>query len=125
MGFRCQVVPQVEACAAAPDWDEAPDDVGRLHDRLRIATLHLGSDRLRAFLDSAAREPAFDQAAARLAASDTERRRAAIEAVSARSGDRYLESFPPGRTGPVEMPGRMPGAELGTIARLRRRVRQR
>ncbi len=124
MGFRCMAAPQVEACEPAPDSGDAHDDIGRLHDRMRIATLHLGSERLRAFLESVRREPAFEQAAARLAASDTERRRASIEVVCSRSGDWYLDSFPPGRTGPVA-PARSRRAKLGTIERIRRRVRRR
>ncbi len=125
MGFRCMVAAQVEASAPAPDSEDARDDAGELHDRMRIATLHFGPERLRAFLESARREPAFEEAAARLAASDTERRRASIETLCARSDDWYLESFPPGRAGPVQMPGGVQGRKLGTIARIRRRVRRR
>lgn len=124
MGFRCMAVPQVEAGEPAPDSGEAHDDVGRLHDRMRIATLHLGPERLRAFLERARREPAFEQAAARLAASDTERRRAAIEVVCSRSGDWFLDSFPPGRTGPVA-PAQSRRAKLSTIEKIRQRVRGR
>ena len=125
MGFRCMVAAQVEASAPAPDPEDARDDAGELHDRMRIATLHFGPERLRAFLESAGREPAFEQAAARLAASDTERRRASIEALCARSDDWYLQSFPPGRPGPVELPAGAQGRKLGTIRRIRRRVRRR
>jgi len=123
MGFRCIVAAQVEAHAPAPDSQDAHEALARLHDRMRIATLHFGPERLESFLESARREPGFDEAAARLAASDTERRRAAIEAVCGRSIDWYLESFPPGRTGPVELPGA--GRRLGTVARIRRRLRRR
>src|SRR6185437_1771060 len=124
MGFRCLAVPQVEASELAADGADAHDDVGRLHDRLRIATLHLGPDRLRAFLQSARREPAFEQAAARLAASDTERRRASIEVVCSRSGDWFMDSFPPGLTGPVA-PARARRAKLSTLEKIRQRLRLR
>jgi len=93
MGFRCCIVPQVEAWAESPDEDGA-DDAGRLHDRLRIAALHLSPPLLRAFTDRASRLPSYDRAAARLAASDVELRRAAIEAVCAFPIDRYFEVFP-------------------------------
>ncbi len=125
MGFRCMVAAQVEARAPAPDSDDAGEALARLHDRLRIATLHLGPERLQAFLERARSEPGFEQAANRLAASDTERRRASIEAVCGRSDDWYLESFPPGRAGPVKLPGPGQGRRLGTVGRIRRRMRRR
>ncbi len=49
---------------------------------------------LRAFTDRASRLPSYDRAAERLAASDVELRRAAIEAVCAFPIDQYFEDFP-------------------------------
>ncbi len=93
MGFRCCIVPRVEAWAESPDEDRA-DDTGRLYDRLRIATLHLSPPRLQAFTDRASRLPSYESAAERLAASDVRLRRATIEAVCAFPIDRYFEQFP-------------------------------
>jgi hypothetical protein len=93
MGFRCCIVPQVEAWAESPDEDDA-DDAGRLYDRLRIATLHLSPPRLQELTDRASRLPSYDRAAERLAASDAELRRATIEAICALPIDRYFAQFP-------------------------------
>jgi hypothetical protein len=93
MGFRCCIVPQVEAWAESPDEDHAEDAAG-LYDRLRIATLHLSPARLQAFTERASLLPSYGQAAERLAASDVELRRATIEAVCAFPIDRYCETFP-------------------------------
>lgn len=94
MGFRCCIVPDVEVWGEAPDEDGAEDDAERLYDRLRIATLHFSSVRLQAFTDRASRLPSYDWAAERLAASDVDIRRTAIEAVCAFPADRYFDSFP-------------------------------
>jgi len=99
--------------------------VARLHDRLRIATLHLGQAGLDAFIVRTRALPAYEQAAQRLAASDTERRRASIEAVCALSIDWYFESFPPGHVGPVDTPAAVQRANVGTLQRIRRRARRR
>jgi hypothetical protein len=125
MGFRCSVSPQAQACAATPEADEPQDELARLHDRLRIATLHLGQAGLDAFIVRARALPAYEQAAQRLAASDTERRRASIEAVCALSIDWYFESFPPGHVGPVDTPAAVQRANVGTLQRIRRRARRR
>lgn len=52
-----------------------------LYDRLRIAALHLEQGPLDAFLERAARQPGYEQASARLRASDLGSRRALTEAV--------------------------------------------
>ena len=98
MGFRCCIVPHVDVWAEAADEDSANDDAGRLYDRLRIATLHFSPPRLQAFTDRASRLPSFDWAAERLAASDVELRRAAIEATCAFPVDQYVDDFPLRRT---------------------------
>jgi hypothetical protein len=100
MGFRCCILAHVEA------WEEAVEahdgggeaDAGRLYDRLRIAALHFSSPALQAFTDRASALPAYEPAAARLAASDLQLRRAAIEAVCAFPVAEYFQDFPPGRT---------------------------
>ncbi|MGO8904817.1 MAG: sulfotransferase family protein [Solirubrobacteraceae bacterium] len=97
MGFRCCILPHVEAWSEAADADDAADD-GGLYDRLRIATLHFSSPRLQAFTDRASHLPSYDRAAKRLAASDVELRRAAIEAVCAFPIDQYFDDFPLPRT---------------------------
>jgi hypothetical protein len=94
MGFRCRTVPQVEVWSEDAHEDDVEDDAARLHDRLRIATLHFDAPRLQAFTERASRSPWYDSAAARLMASDVERRRAAIAAVCAFPIDRYFDSFP-------------------------------
>ncbi|HEV3048561.1 MAG TPA: hypothetical protein VGY13_14500 [Solirubrobacteraceae bacterium] len=124
MGFRCSVSPRAEAWAPAPGAEEAREEVERLHERLRIATLHLGRAQLDAFVERARELPAYEQAARRLAASDTERRRASIEAVCALSIDWYFESFPPGQAGPVKTPAAVQRAKVGTLRRIRRRARR-
>jgi hypothetical protein len=94
MGFRCRAVPEVEVWSEDGHEDDIDDDVERLHDRLRIATLHFDGPRLRAFTERASGLSSYEEAAERLAASDVERRRAAIAAVCAFPIDRYFESFP-------------------------------
>ena len=93
MGFRCCIVPQVEAWAESPEEDRA-DEAACLYDRLRIATLHLSPPRLQAFTDRASRLPSYESAAERLAASDVKFRRASIEALCALPTDGYFERFP-------------------------------
>jgi hypothetical protein len=79
MGFCCCIVPHVEIWGEAADGEYADDDAGRLYDRLRIATLHFSPPRVKSFTDRASRLPSYDSAAKRLAASDVELRRGAIE----------------------------------------------
>ncbi len=93
MGFRCCIVPQVEAWAESPEEDRA-ENAASLYDRLRIATLHLGPSRLKPFTARASRLPSFELAAERLAASDVQLRRATIEAMCAFPTDGYFERFP-------------------------------
>jgi len=93
MGFRCCIVPQVEAWAERPQEDNV-DEAWHLYDRMRIATLHLNPPRLQAFTDRVGSLPSYGWAAERLAAGDVAPRRAAIEAVCTFSIDRYFESFP-------------------------------
>ncbi|HMH46517.1 MAG TPA: hypothetical protein VK538_02275 [Solirubrobacteraceae bacterium] len=93
MGFRCFIVPSVEVWTEPAAVDIASEDE-RLYDRLRIATLHFSPARLQAFTDRASRQPSYDEAAARLRATDVHLRRAAIEAVCAFSSDRYFDDFP-------------------------------
>lgn len=94
MGFQACALTKVEA------WGEDPHDrievqAGGLHDRLRLATLHFGAERLDAFIERAGLLPGYAAAAERLAASDVERRRAIIAATCAFSIDRYFTSFSP------------------------------
>jgi hypothetical protein len=97
MGFVCYIAPAAEAWRDVSAAD-APGEEELLYDRLRIAALHFGPDRLREFSDRAARLPAYQAAAQRLAASDVHSRRATIEAVSAFSIEQYFEAFPLRRT---------------------------
>jgi len=94
MGFRCAIVPQVEVWSENAEADEAGDDANRLHDRLRIAALHFDAARLRAFTERASGLPSYEWAAARLAASGVEHRRAVLAAVCAFPIARYFDSFP-------------------------------
>ncbi|HLM85863.1 MAG TPA: sulfotransferase [Solirubrobacteraceae bacterium] len=124
MGFRCCILPQVEAwieegkagsasrsadaeqaragsAAHAADAEEAQaggasqaEDAELLYDRLRIAALHFDEPRLNAFTERASRLPGYEVASERLAASDVQRRRAQIAAVCAFSIERYFQSFP-------------------------------
>jgi hypothetical protein len=93
MGFRCCIVPQVEVWGEDERGEEPGEAAEGLYDRMRIAALHLDAGRLRAFTDSVRGLPAYQAAAARLAASDVEQRRAAIAAVCAFPVGRYFESF--------------------------------
>jgi hypothetical protein len=96
MGFRCCVVPQVEVWTAPAPERRATDseDAGELYERLRIAALHLDPERLAAFTERARALPAYDEAAARLSATDVQVRRAAVDAICAFGIERYLTSFP-------------------------------
>jgi hypothetical protein len=90
MGFQCRTIPQIEAssddlCGAEPE-----GDAELLHDRMRIAALHLDPLRLRAFTARASRLPGYESAAQRLAASDVERKRDAIAAACTFPLDRCL-----------------------------------
>jgi hypothetical protein len=96
MGFRCRVVADVEVCSE-PGWEDDGDGDGgeaQLYDRMRIAALHFDAVRLRGFMDRISERPGYEQAVERLAASDVERRRAAIAAVCAYPIERYFEEFP-------------------------------
>jgi hypothetical protein len=94
MGFRCCIVPQVEAWGGDAGEVDGEDDAERLYDRFRIAALHFDAARLRAFTDHARQLASYEQVVERLAASDIKRRRAAIAAVCAFPIDRYFDSFP-------------------------------
>jgi hypothetical protein len=97
MGFRCAIVPDVEVWSGNADADELEEaelELDRLYDRLRIAALHFDDARLRAFTDRARSLPAYEQAAARLAASGVQHRRAVLAAVCAFPIARYFASFP-------------------------------
>jgi hypothetical protein len=94
MGFRCAIVPQVEVWSENAHAEDAEDDANRLYDRLRIAALHFDAARLQAFTDRASRLPSYEWAAARLAASGVEHRRAVLAAVCAFPIARYFDSFP-------------------------------
>jgi hypothetical protein len=94
MGFRCRIVSQVEAWSEDAQDGDGGDDAERLYDRLRIAALHFGAERLQAFTERAGRLPAYDAAAERLAASDVEHRRATVAAICAFPVERYFDEFP-------------------------------
>jgi hypothetical protein len=97
MGFHCRIVGQVQVWREADPGEDAGVaadlDDAELYDRLRIAALHLGGERLRAFTARARQLPSYRLAAERLAASDVERRRAALAAVCAFPIERYFERF--------------------------------
>jgi hypothetical protein len=94
MGFQACALTKVEAWGEGPR-DRIEQEPGGLHDRMRLATLHFGAERLQAFLARAGRLPGYAAAAERLAASDVERRRVTIAATCAFPIDRYFRSFPP------------------------------
>ena len=94
MGFRCRIVSQVEAWSEDAQDGDGGDDAERLYDRLRIAALHFGAERLQAFTERAGRLPAYDAAAERPAASDVEHRRATVAAICAFPVERYFDEFP-------------------------------
>jgi hypothetical protein len=112
MGFRCCIVPQVEAWSAHAEArkEQNAETEDELYERLRIAALHLDPERLGAFTARARVLPAYDAAAAQLAATDIQRRRAVVDAICAFGPERYLASFPL----------RPPGADARPVA-LRRR----
>jgi len=99
------------------------DDPMCLHDRLRIAALHFGPERLQAFTERASRLPGYRAASERLAASDVELRRVRIEAVCAFPVEYFLERFPPGHTEVVQLPSSARPSRRPALARLRRRLR--
>lgn len=94
MGFQACALTKVEAWGEDPR-DRIEETASGLYDRLRLATLHFGTERLQAFVERASRLSAYAAAAERLAASDVERSRAIIAATCAFSIDRYFASFPP------------------------------
>lgn len=117
MGFHCHTVPQIEVWSEEPPEDDS-DGYAHLYDRMRIAALHFDADRLGAFTERVSSLPSYDAASERLAASDVEHRRAAIEAVCAFSIDRYFSRFPlrsqaRGRTWPLSRPSRTPTTRRG------------
>jgi hypothetical protein len=93
MGFRSRIVagPVVRSVSTAID---GANGMGA-YDRLRIARLHLGPRRLRDFERRARRRPGYSDALARIAESELERRRGAVDAVSAFTSDQYFSAFPP------------------------------
>jgi hypothetical protein len=95
MGFRCAIVPQIEVWSRNADIVEGGEEVDCLYDRLRIAALHFDDARLRAFTERASSLPAYEAAAARLAAGDVQHRRAVLATVCAFPIARYFDSFPP------------------------------
>ncbi|HTA12496.1 MAG TPA: sulfotransferase [Solirubrobacteraceae bacterium] len=115
MGFSCCIVPQVEAWTASAE-DRPPagsETADQLYERMRIAALHLGPERLQAFTERARALPAYAAAAERLAATDVQRRRAVVNAVCAFGPERYFARFP------LRALGAGTGADAGA-AKLRR-----
>lgn len=94
MGFRCCILPRVQAWSEGGGEPQPGEGAQRLYDRLRIAALHFDAVRLQRFIDRTSGLPGYEQAAARLADSDVERRRASIAAVCAFSIERYFDDFP-------------------------------
>jgi len=92
MGFSSRIVtgPIVRSVSGAVD---PLDDLG-LHDRLRIARLHLGPQRLADFERWARRQPGYPGADSRLAGEELQRRRGAVDAVCAFTSDQYFAEFP-------------------------------
>ena len=90
MCFPSYAAPRLEVCVAG----EPSEEANGLYDRLRIATLHLEEVELRAFIGRARRDPSYDSAAERLAATDVRQRRALTDAVCAFPTERYFEEFP-------------------------------
>lgn len=93
MGFHCRAVPEVEVLSGEPPTEDG-DGEGQLYDRMRIAALHFDAACLVAFNEHVRSLPLYNAASERLAASNVEHRRAAIEAVCAFSIGRYFSRFP-------------------------------
>jgi hypothetical protein len=115
MGFQCQTSAQIEASSDGLPAAEPRDRAALLHDRMRIAMLHLDSQRLRAFTERASGLPAYDSAAERLASSDVEHKRGVICAACAFPLDHYLER--PGSGAPDRRPNRTRGERVDASAR--------
>jgi hypothetical protein len=86
-----------------------------LYDRLRIAALHLEPGPLEAFLERVAGHPGYDEAAARLRASDVESRRALADAVCIVPASQFFEEL--GARGPRARLRRARGAAARTARR--------
>jgi hypothetical protein len=124
MGFRCCIAPRVQAWSRAPedDGEVGAEDASGLYDRMRIAALHFGPDRLRELDERVRTLAAYEQASVRLAASDVPLRRAAIEAVCAFPVDRYFERFPLDAGGADGRQLSIPRVRGSVLERLRRRA---
>ena len=91
MGFASLVLGELELATRPGELDGNAS----LHDRMRIAALHLTGAPLRDFYERAQRHPDHDSARAQLHESDLRARRALTDAVCAYPAASYFEEFPP------------------------------
>ena len=95
-GYRCVSVPGARVAHRFVERGrQRIDPEGFLHNLLRMASVHLGEERLRQVVDAVRREPAFSSALARVLAGETGRRRREIEALCWYSDRWYFERFAP------------------------------
>jgi GT2 family glycosyltransferase len=93
-GYECLVVPESRiAHRFGQGRSEEVDDVGFIHNVLRLATVHLDTDRLVLAVASLRRHHAFPAAMARLMAGDALLRRKAVADASTYGDGWFLERF--------------------------------
>jgi GT2 family glycosyltransferase len=95
-GYRCVSVPQAVVAHRFRRLGSPPiDRTGFLHNLLRMATLHLAPERLRALLVVLREQPELPGALARVLAGDVARRRAETEALCWFEDRWFFERFGP------------------------------
>jgi GT2 family glycosyltransferase len=96
MGYRCLSVPAaLVAHRFRPPRDRKIDQVGFLHNLLRMATVHMGHERLQEIILTLHRQPEFAAALARVLANDVGTRRAEIEALCWNDDQWFFRRFGP------------------------------
>jgi hypothetical protein len=93
MGLRCVTAPAARVRCVPVDAGAAAG-AEFLHDRLRLAALHLDGEPLRAAVDTARGSAGFSAAASRVLLGDAGTRRAVIDALCPFDAQRYFEHFP-------------------------------
>jgi hypothetical protein len=93
MGYECLVVPEARVAHRFRRRPAELDEVGFVHNVLRLATVHLGPDRLVRATESLRRHHAFPAALARLMTSDAGLRRTAVAATCTHDDRWFLDRF--------------------------------
>jgi GT2 family glycosyltransferase len=92
-GYECLLVPSVEVAHLFRDDHSFQDWETFLHNMVRYATVHFGEKRMNRMLDCYSQDASLPAALARVAASDAQARRRAVQAMRYYDDDWYFSKF--------------------------------